>query len=526
MLSATYTLTLAYTVLLAIVSAFSSATADANDRPTNSPVDATAEQAATQTRSAETPQAAAERHSRVAARRAKIFLLCHRGAVEFAHENTLEGYRATFELGADGNEIDIRATRDGVLVCFHDDMLDGILEDAYGDVADYSWNELQQFRFRRPGPFGEHCRIPTLREVLELHRENAGLLHLDIKRAGLDEAIAGLLSEMDLWDHVVQVNRATGPRIAADSRIRVMSYKDGLYLDRTEVDPIAIKAALGKPGDGIMLEDPRGVLRELGRTFQRPSDTPVTPERRHAAFVERNRREPQRDRSLTVPQLREVLLDGADWNQPPQSAEERAASAERIVKRTRAADALRHRGPLTDAATLSALTRRVKHRSLHPDWQFHGLDGAAALRTLIAVQAPPAIKLARMCLWRDDPAVEIVRNPQYRNPRSWTDFRTKFQVFDWLQDLSGSETTRLCKDYLQLSDEEANQIGIPVFEQAAGTLLIVSPETTTAVELLRHRRSDVRGRAILHCLKHSDDEWAVSALKQAAPHALQYRFQR
>ena len=77
------------------------------------------------------------RHRRVAERRAGTQIICHRGAVEFAHENTLDAYRAAFELGADGNEIDIRATKDGVLVCFHDDMLDHLLK-AYGDVADYT----------------------------------------------------------------------------------------------------------------------------------------------------------------------------------------------------------------------------------------------------------------------------------------------------------------------------------------------------------------------------------------------------
>src|SRR5262245_45058289 len=71
----------------------------------------------------ETPAEAKQRHERVAERRKGTDIICHRGASEFAHENTLEAFRATFELGGDGNEIDIRATKDGVLVCFHDDML-------------------------------------------------------------------------------------------------------------------------------------------------------------------------------------------------------------------------------------------------------------------------------------------------------------------------------------------------------------------------------------------------------------------
>src|SRR4029077_12107513 len=138
---------------------------------------------------------------RVAARRKGVHVICHRGASGHAHENTLEAFRATFELGGDGNEFDIRATKDGVLVVFHDDMLDRLLE-AYGDVEDYTWEQLQRFRFRDPGRFGEQCRIPTLVEVFVPHRKHGGLMHLDIKVHGIDRAIAGLLTRMDLWDHV------------------------------------------------------------------------------------------------------------------------------------------------------------------------------------------------------------------------------------------------------------------------------------------------------------------------------------
>src|SRR5205085_7405835 len=83
----------------------------------------------------ETPAQAAGRHARVARRRAGIGVICHRGASEFAHENTLEAYRATFELGGDGNEIDVRRTKDGVLVCFHDDTIEGQFH-AFGAVSD------------------------------------------------------------------------------------------------------------------------------------------------------------------------------------------------------------------------------------------------------------------------------------------------------------------------------------------------------------------------------------------------------
>src|SRR5262249_41754198 len=159
-----------------------------------------------------------------------------------------------------------------------DDMLDRLLE-AYGDVSEYTWEELRRFRFRNPGRFGEQCRIPTLVEVFDLHRKHAGLMHLDIKRPGLDEAIAQLLTRMDMWDQVAYCNTETGGVILRAPRLRLRRYKAGLYLDRGEVFPEAIAVALQKPGDGVIVDDPRGVAVALGRKLGPLSKEAVAPVR-------------------------------------------------------------------------------------------------------------------------------------------------------------------------------------------------------------------------------------------------------
>src|SRR5262249_1643024 len=149
-------------------------------------------------------------------------------------------FRATFELGGDGNEFDIRQTKDGVLVVFHDDMLDRLLVNKYGDVSDYNWDDLRLARLRNEDRFRAYGRIPTLVEVFDLHRKYAGLMHLDIKRPKLDEAIADLLTRMDLWDQVGYCNNETGGVILKDSRYKARRYKGGLYFDHGEVFPEAI----------------------------------------------------------------------------------------------------------------------------------------------------------------------------------------------------------------------------------------------------------------------------------------------
>jgi len=443
----------------------------------------------------ETPSEARQRHERVAERRRGTDIICHRGASEFAHENTLEAFRATFELGGDGNEIDIRLTKDGVLVCFHDDMLDQRLE-AYGDVADWHWEDLRQFRFRNAGRFGEACRIPTLAEVFELHRRHAGLMHLDIKRPGLDKAIAELLTKMDLWDHVGYCNTDHGGVILKDERYQPRRYKGGLYLDRGEVFPEAIAAVLKNPGDGVIVDDPRGVAVALGRQLGKLSTAPVGPK----------------------PKL-EQLIPEAEAN-PFVILQSTEATSDRILLRARAADQLLDMRAGGDA--FAVLEERVRNRALHKEWMYHGLDGAAALRALILLNAPNAVDLARFTLWRDDPELEKVVNPKYNNPRAWTDFRVKMIVFPALESLPGQATEKLCRDYLALTDEEARQIGPPQFEAAGRALLAVSPKTKTALELIKHRLQSVRGRAILDCLAHAKEPWARSALEEGAPHALDY----
>jgi hypothetical protein len=464
----------------------------------------------------ETPEEASRRPERVAERRKGIDIICHRGASEHAHENTLEAFRATFELGGDGNEFDIRGTKDGVLVVFHDDMLDRLLEEAYGDVSDYTWEELQRFRFRSPCRFGGQCRIPTLVEVFDLHRKYGGLMHLDIKRPGLDKAIADLLTRMDLWDHVGYCNEENGGVILRDKRLKPRRYKAGLYLDRGEVFPDAIAEALKKPGDGLIVDDPRGAAVALGRKLGKLSKEPVSPKRevRRAGVVK-----PPAEAALIA-----ALRRADDWGRVAEGEADRGASGRRIRARALAAEQLLAAGASSREA-FAALEERVRKRSLHKEWMYHGLDGAMALRSLLLLRAPNAMEVARFALWRDDPALGPVVDPRWKNPRSWTDFRVKMVIFPALAHCHGAAAEKLCRDYLALSDETARKIGPPQFEEAARALLAVSPKAETALELMKHRLQVVRGRAILDCLGRAKEEWALEAVKNGAPFALPYRLE-
>jgi hypothetical protein len=398
-----------------------------------------------------------------------------------------------------------------VLVAFHDDMLDRVLE-AYGDVSDYSWEELRQFRFREPGPFGDQCRIPTLVEVFDLHRKYSGLMHLDIKRPGLDAAVGALLTRMDMWDHVAYCNVENGGVILSDVRLVLRRYKaPGLYADRSEVFPDAIALALRQPGDGLIVDDPRGVAVALGRKLGKPSKDSVAPK----GPIGRK----DGERLPSEAELIAILRNADDWDHVGESEVDKAAYRDASSPEQGGGAIAGRRGIVEEA--FAVLKERVRNVACIRIGTFT-VSTRMALRSLILLRAPNAVETARFALYRDDPALEAVADPRWHNPRAWVDFRVKMVIFPALQKCPSSAAEKLCRDYLALSDEQAHRLSPALFAEAAKTLLTLSPQTETALELMKHRVRAVRGEAILVCLKHSEEPWARAALERGAPHALSY----
>lgn len=86
-------------------------------------------------------------------------VIAHRGASAESAENSLAAFRRALALGADGIELDVRLTRDGVPVVFHDATLRRLTL-AKGRIVDRTWAELRALRVRGTEP------IPRLEDVL------------------------------------------------------------------------------------------------------------------------------------------------------------------------------------------------------------------------------------------------------------------------------------------------------------------------------------------------------------------------
>ncbi len=104
----------------------------------------------------------------------------HRGASMHAPENTLSAFRLALEMGADGIELDITPSADGVPMVIHDPYLERTTS-GKGDVRQLSAAEIQ--RYDAGVHFGSQYageRVPTLQEVFETFR-NRTRYNLDMK---------------------------------------------------------------------------------------------------------------------------------------------------------------------------------------------------------------------------------------------------------------------------------------------------------------------------------------------------------
>jgi glycerophosphoryl diester phosphodiesterase len=111
----------------------------------------------------------------------------HRGDSAHAVENTLEAFERARAAGADGVELDVRLTRDGEVVVFHDDDLERLAgrPDA---LASLSLAEVREVRL------SSGARIPTLAEVLDAIPELEVNVELKSPGAGRAGALPGVVA--------------------------------------------------------------------------------------------------------------------------------------------------------------------------------------------------------------------------------------------------------------------------------------------------------------------------------------------
>jgi glycerophosphoryl diester phosphodiesterase len=241
-------------------------------------------------------------------------VIAHRGASAHRPEHTLAGYELAYILGADSVEIDVVATRDGVLVCSHDLELSAATDvadhRAYADrkrtlevdgepltgwfVHDFDFFELRELRTRERWPrkretsaaFDGRWPVPTVAEVIELRDFEAARsgrrlgVHLELKSpqhlrkhglwlpdlvadAGID--VATDLTWMSFDDDAIRAissprryrlfDKTPPPRELG----RVSEYADGIGVRRKSVLPKDVAGRVGEPSKLVEKAHRRGL---------------------------------------------------------------------------------------------------------------------------------------------------------------------------------------------------------------------------------------------------------------------------
>ena len=135
-------------------------------------------------------------------------VFAHRGGAGLAPENTLVAVEIGLSTGADGIELDVRLSRDGVAVLMHDPTLDRTTNGT-GPVDQRTADDLAALdaacRFERAGafPFADQgIGVPTLRDVIDRCRETSLIIELKSADPRLVRAVVDDIHAAGVVGHV------------------------------------------------------------------------------------------------------------------------------------------------------------------------------------------------------------------------------------------------------------------------------------------------------------------------------------
>ena len=130
-----------------------------------------------------------------------VLVAAHRGDWRNYPENSLLAIESVIRMGADIMELDLKRTKDGVLVLCHDETLDRTTTGS-GPVSNYTYDELLKFDLKRghgiaiPG-----LKIPTLRQALEVCKDRI-VVNVDKGYEFYDQVLT-IAEELGMTDQIL-----------------------------------------------------------------------------------------------------------------------------------------------------------------------------------------------------------------------------------------------------------------------------------------------------------------------------------
>lgn len=188
----------------------------------------------------------------------------HRGASAYCPENTFLSFYTGIYMGANGIETDVRLTKDGQAVLFHDKTLERVTGES-GAVEDYVYDELKDFKVKN-GDLADF--IPRLDDFLSHFGRRSGSLAIEIKGDGAEAETVRLIREK-----------------CKISKVRVTSFDMEKLKTVHALDP---ELMLGYLCHGEITEEVLSLCRENGIDEICPEASVITPGKvdywHHAGF--------------------------------------------------------------------------------------------------------------------------------------------------------------------------------------------------------------------------------------------------
>ncbi len=132
-------------------------------------------------------------------------IIGHRGNPSQAPENSLSGFIAAYENGADVFEVDVEIAKDGEIIIMHDDSIKRTTN-YEGDktVNQMTLSEIRQYNLLALDGSVSDEKVPTLREVLEKFRDKDCRIFIEFKGYNTQnvKATAAIVKELDMEDRV------------------------------------------------------------------------------------------------------------------------------------------------------------------------------------------------------------------------------------------------------------------------------------------------------------------------------------
>ncbi|MGH2541332.1 MAG: glycerophosphodiester phosphodiesterase [Ardenticatenaceae bacterium] len=169
----------------------------------------------------------------------RFLRIAHRGASDYAPENTLAAIVKAAECGADMVELDVHESADGVPVIIHDAELSRTTN-GQGLVSRHAMSELKKL------DAGNGERIPTLEEAIDCCLEHDLGLYLEIKSGPVVPALIESIQRRDLYHRTI-----------------VCSFRPDWLAQAKKLDPGIVTAALFSAVD----IDAVGLAQAVGATY-------------------------------------------------------------------------------------------------------------------------------------------------------------------------------------------------------------------------------------------------------------------